>query len=145
MCEGVLGVQLWNLGFQKREQEEKWTVYYYQHPQIWKPNNSSVTCVIYCFNCNSWECTEVSITTSLYSKSQGYRNKYNLINCGGNKKTFMWVENMSLIKQKLPFCHTRNQFKFLEEFSELIKNLSDVPKSETFGYFTKKKYFYLVY
>ena len=54
------------------------------------------------------------------------------------KLAFMWVENMSLIKQQLPFCRTRNQFKFLDEFSKLIKYLSDVPKSETFVYFTKR-------
>ena len=28
-------------------------------------------------------------------------------------------------------------FKFVESFSELMKNLSDVPKLETFVYFTK--------
>ena len=33
---------LWNLGFQKRGQKEKYTVYYYQYLKILKPNNSSV-------------------------------------------------------------------------------------------------------
>jgi hypothetical protein len=31
----------WNFGFQKRGPKDKWTVYYYQHPQIWKPNDGS--------------------------------------------------------------------------------------------------------
>ena len=58
------------------------------------------------------------VTSTFSQKNQGYRNKYNLINCGCEKKIiFMCFEKKS--------------------FSELMKNLSDVPKSETFFYFTK--------
>ena len=32
----------------------------------------------------------------------------------------------SLIKQQLPLCFTRQQFKFLERFSELIKDLQKI-------------------
>ena len=32
----------------------------------------------------------------------------------------------------LPICCTRQQFQFLEKFNTLIKNLSDVPQSQTF-------------
>ena len=44
LLEGVLGMLYHprNLMFQKRGQKEKKKVYYCKHPQIWKPNNSSV-------------------------------------------------------------------------------------------------------
>ena len=44
------------------------------------------------------------------------------------KSIFMCFEKRSLIKQ---------QGKFVEMFSELMKNLSDMPKLETFVYITK--------
>ena len=43
------------------------------------------------------------------------------------------------------FCCTRQQFNFMERFSELIKNLSDVPKLATIVYFPKKYSCQLVY
>ena len=42
VVRGGAGVQILRIwGFRKREPKEKLTVYYYQHPQIWKPNDSS--------------------------------------------------------------------------------------------------------
>ena len=42
------------------------------------------------------------------------------------------------VKQQIPLIMlTWYKFKFVEKFSELIKNLSDVPKSDDFVYFTK--------
>ena len=41
----------------------------------------------------------------------------------------MFFEKRSLINQHLPLCCTRQQFKFLERFSELIKN-------QTFVYYS---------
>ena len=45
-------------------------------------------------------------------------------------KKIMCLERRFPIKQQLSLCGTRLQFNFMERFSELIKNLSDVPKSE---------------
>ena len=39
-----------SLEFQKRGQKEKWTVYYYQHPQIWKPNDFKLIKRQFCFS-----------------------------------------------------------------------------------------------
>ena len=54
------------------------------------------------------------------------------ITCGiilwTQKRPFMCFEKRSLIKQ---------QGKFVEKFSELMKNLSDMPKLETFVFITK--------
>ena len=36
----------------------------------------------------------------------------------------------------VPLCCTRQQFKFVKRFGELMKNLSDLPKSKTFVYLT---------
>ena len=38
--------------------------------------------------------------------------------------TFLCFEKRSLIKHQLPFCRTRQQLKFIERFSELIKKYS---------------------
>ena len=66
-----------------------------------------------------------------------YINRYNLIHCWHIKRKIMCFEKRSLIKKQLPLCCTRQKFKFVERFGESIKNLSNMPKSETFVYFTK--------
>jgi hypothetical protein len=38
----------------------------------------------------------------------------------------MGFEKRHLIKQQLPLCGTVQQFKFVEKFSELIQNLSEI-------------------
>ena len=44
---------------------------------------------------------------------------YNLIDCG-----YMCFEKRPLMKKQLPLCYIRQQFKFVERFSELIKKKS---------------------
>ena len=77
--------------------------------------------------------------------AKGYKNRYNLINCGHEKITFMCFKkgtklNVKPIKQQLQLWFTRHlqQFKITESFRELIKYLaSAVPKSETIAAFKK--------
>ena len=64
-----------------------------------------------------------AMEAKIIGQFQGYINRYNIIDCEGKKRIFMCFEKRSLIKQ---------QGKFVEMFSELMKNLSDMPKLETF-------------
>ena len=54
-------------------------------------------------------------------RNHGYRNRYNLMDCGHKEITFICFQKRSLIKEQLPVYFTRQQFKFLKRFSELIK------------------------
>ena len=67
---------------------------------------------------------------------QGYINRYNIIDCEDKKKRiFMCIEKRSLIKQ---------QGKFVERFSELMKNLSDA-KIRDLCLYHKNYSYHLVY
>jgi len=46
----------------------------------------------------------------------------------------MRLEKKIVVK---PLSCSRQQFKSMERFSELIRNISDLPKSKTFVYFIK--------
>ena len=60
-----------------------------------------------------------AMEAKIIGQFQGYMNRYNIIDCEDKKRIFMCFEKRSLIKQ---------QGKFVERFSELMKNLSDMPK-----------------
>ena len=57
-----------------------------------------------------------AMEAKIIGQFQGYMNRYNIIDCEDKKRIFMCIEKRSLIKQ---------QGKFVERFSELMKNLSD--------------------
>ena len=57
-----------------------------------------------------------AMEAKIIGQFQGYMNRYNIIDCEDKKRIFMCIEKRSLIKQ---------QGKFVERFSELMKILSD--------------------